>query len=122
MIQGNVADGDTNTNIDWDPITAEQLAKPSGKIILEKLLQKFQDDGHKVLIFSQMVCVLEFLEDLLRVKKSKYESLDGSKSNSHKAGAIDWFCHISYQKFVVILRTRSGGMGLDLPAADTFVD
>ena len=41
MIQVNVADGDTTSNIDSDPITAEQIAKPSGKmVLLVKLLQK----------------------------------------------------------------------------------
>ena len=61
MIQGTVTDGDITSNTDWDPITAKQLAKPSGKIILEKNLQKLQRGGNKVLILSQMVCVLEFL-------------------------------------------------------------
>ena len=78
-IKGTVADGDTTSNTDWAPITAEQLAKPSRKIILANLLQKLRSGGHKVIIFSQMVCVLDFLEDLLRVKQSKYERLNRSK-------------------------------------------
>ena len=77
--------------------------------------------GHKALMFSQIVCVLGFLKDLLRVKQSKYERLDGSKSASHQSGAVDRFFHISYQRFVMILRTRSGGLGLDLPAVNTNV-
>ena len=106
-------------NTDWDPITSEQLSYPSGNIILVKLLQKLQNGGHKVLIFSQMVFVLDFLEDLLRVKQSKYESLNGSKSSSYQAGDVDWFCHMYYQMFVVILKTRARKMGLDLLAVDT---
>ena len=122
MIQGIVSDGDTTANIDWDPITAEQLAKPSeNMVLLAKLLQKLQSGGHKVLIFSHMVCVLDFIEDPLRVKQSKYERLDGSKSASHRVGAVDWFCRKSYQRFVMILRTRARGMGIGLPAADTDV-
>ena len=117
MIQGKVSD--TTSKTDWAPITEEQLANLSGKIILANILQNLQSGGHKVLIFSQMVCVLDFLEDPLRVKQSKYESLDGSKSASHQASAVDWFCHLSYQIFVMILRTRAGGLGLDLPAAET---
>ena len=81
-------------------------------VILAELLQKFQVGGHKVLVFSQMVCVLEFIEDLLRVKQSKYKRLDGSNSASHWAGAVDKFFHMSYQMLVLILRTRAGGMGL----------
>ena len=90
-------------------------------VLLEKLSKKLHSGGHKVLIFSQIVCVLDFLEDLLRVKYSKYERLEGSNSVSHQAGAVDWFCHKSYQRFVIILRTLSGGLGLDFPAADTYV-
>ena len=65
-----------------------------------------------------MVCVLDFHEVILRVKQTKYERLDGSKFASHQAGAVDRFCHMSYQRFVVIPRTRSEGMGFDLTAAD----
>ena len=91
MIQGTVADGDTTSNTDWAPITAEQVANPSRNILLENILQKLQSGGHKVLIFSKMVCVLDFPEDILCIKHSKYESLDGSKSASHQAGPVDWF-------------------------------
>ena len=108
-------------NTDWVSITEEQHAKPSGTIILEKILQNLQSGGHKVLVFSQMVCVLDFIEDLLRVKHSKYERLDGSKSASQQAGADDRFCLMSYKSFVMIFRTRAAGLGLDLPTADTNV-
>ena len=50
-------------NNDCTQITSEQIDKPSEKILLAKLLQKLDSGGHKVLIFSQMVCVLDFLED-----------------------------------------------------------
>ena len=108
-------------NTDWVSITAEQLSKPSGKIILENILQNLQSGGHKVLVFSQMVCVLDFLKDQLRVKHSKYERINRLNSASHQAGAIDQFCHMPYQKIPLILRTRAGGLGLDSPAADTNV-
>ena len=122
MIQSAVTDGDTTSNIYWDPITAEKLAKPSGKmVILANLLQKLHSGGHKVLVFSQMVCVLDFLEDLLRVKQSKYERLDGSKSASHRACAVDWFFRKLYQRDVMILRKIVVGIVLDFPEADTDV-
>ena len=66
-----------------------------------------------------MVCVLDFIEDLLRVKQSKYERLDGSKSASHHAGAIDRVFNMSYQRIDMIYRTRAGGLRIELPAADT---
>ena len=96
--------------------------KPSVKIFIsENILQKLQSGGHKVLIFSQNVCVIDFPEDLLRVKQSKHERLGGLKSTSHQASAVDRFCWKLYQRFVIILRTRALGLGLDLPLADTYV-
>ena len=74
-----------------------------------------------ILIFSQMVFVLDFIEGLLFVKQSKYESINGSKYASHQAGAVDRFSHMLYQRFVLISRTRAGGLELYLPAADTNV-
>jgi SNF2 family DNA or RNA helicase len=42
------------------------LIQSSGKMVLiDKLLPKLQQDGHKVLIFSQMVRVLDLLEEYL---------------------------------------------------------
>ena len=96
MVQGTVADGDTTSDTDWTPITSEQLAKSTGKIRLEQFLQKLQSSSQKVLILSQIVCVLDFLGDPLRFKQSKYKSTDVSKSASHQTGAIDSLstCHI----------------------------
>lgn len=53
----------------------------SGKmILLDKLLPKLKEGGHKVLIFSQMMKVLDLLESYLRAKGYLFERLDG-KSN-----------------------------------------
>lgn len=42
------------------------LIQSSGKMVLiDKLLPKLRQDGHKVLIFSQMVRVLDILEEFL---------------------------------------------------------
>lgn len=42
------------------------LVQSSGKLVLlDKLLPKLRADGHKVLIFSQMVRVLDILEEYL---------------------------------------------------------
>ena len=42
------------------------LVQSSGKLVLvDKLLPKLKADGHKILIFSQMIRVLDILEDYL---------------------------------------------------------
>lgn len=46
--------------------TFQALVYASGKLVLiHKLLPKLRADGHKVLIFSQMIRVLDILEDYL---------------------------------------------------------
>jgi SNF2 family DNA or RNA helicase len=74
-----------------------------------------------VLIFSQMVRVLDLLEELIRTMKYKYERLDGSTSSTARASAVDRFCRKSCQRFVMLLSTRAGGLGLNLTAADVVV-
>ena len=54
-----------------DPeLLARALVQSSGKLVLiDKLLPKLKDGGHKVLVFSQMVRCLDILEDYLIQKR-----------------------------------------------------
>ena len=106
----------------WKQLTGEQLIKSSGKmVLLDKLLPKLRSGGHKVLIFSQMVRVLDLLEDLLRIREYKFERLDGSRSASLRSAAVDRFNRPSFDRFVMLLSTRAGGLGLNLVSADTVI-
>ncbi len=71
-----------------------------------QLLPKLFANGHKVLIFSQMVRVLDLLEELLKMMRYKYERLDGSTRSSSRAAAVDRFIRKSCQRFVMLLSTR----------------
>jgi len=53
-------------------------------LLLDKLLPRLAEQGHKVLIFSQMVKVLDLLEDYVRHKGYLYERLDGSSRSSDR--------------------------------------
>jgi SNF2 family DNA or RNA helicase len=115
------AKGEQGT-VDYTKLFGEQLVKSSGKMVLmEKLLQKLFDGGHKVLVFSQMVRVLDLLEELLKIKKYRYERLDGSTSSSSRTHAVERFGRKSCQRFVMLLSTRAGGLGLNLTAADVVI-
>ena len=68
------------------------LIQASGKLVLiDKLLPKLKENGHKVLIFSQMVRCLDILEDYLRLKRYLYERIDGQVTGILRQGAIDRF-------------------------------
>jgi len=113
---------ESNPVLRYQQILAEQLVQSSGKmVLLMKLLPKLQSGGHKVLIFSQMVRVLDLLEELVKLQKYSYERLDGSTRASSRAAAVDRFNKKSYRRFVMLLSTRAGGLGLNLTSADTII-
>jgi SNF2 family DNA or RNA helicase len=59
-------------------IDGEHLVQASMKfIVLDKLLPKLQEQGAKVLIFSQMTRLLDILDDYLRFRGYKYCRIDG---------------------------------------------
>ncbi len=113
---------DPNAPPDQVKVFHDQLVKSSGKMVLiNKLLPKLFANGHKVLIFSQMVRVLDLLEELLKMMRYKYERLDGSTRSSSRGAAVDRFVRKSCQRFVMLLSTRAGGLGLNLTAADIVI-
>jgi len=103
-------------------VYGEQLIKSSGKfVLLAKLLPKLYAGDHKVLIFSQMVRVLDLLEELLRWKKYRFERLDGSTNATSRVAAVERFKRKACQRFVMLLSTRAGGLGLNLTTADCVI-
>jgi SNF2 family DNA or RNA helicase len=55
------------------------LVQASGKMVLiDKLLRKLRDGGHKVLIFSQMTKCLDLIQDYLKGQRWGFERIDGS--------------------------------------------
>lgn len=97
------------------------LIEASGKLVLiDKLLKKLKEGGHKVLIFSQMTRCLDLLQDYLRGRGYPYERIDGSIRGDMRQAAIDRFS-TTPDSFVFLLCTRAGGVGINLTAADTVV-
>jgi SNF2 family DNA or RNA helicase len=98
------------------------MVQASGKMVLiDKLLAKLHADGHRVLIFSQMVRCLNILEDYLNAKQYNYERIDGSVRGDVRQAAIDRFSKKDSDKFVMLLSTRAGGVGINLTVADTVI-
>ncbi|OWR44909.1 hypothetical protein KGM_214202 [Danaus plexippus plexippus] len=94
----------------------------SGKMVLvDKLLPKLKAGGHRVLIFSQMVRCLDILEDYLVFRKYPYERIDGRIRGNLRQEAIDRFSKPDSDRFVFLLCTKAGGLGINLTAADTVI-
>ena len=100
----------------------KHLVEASGKMVLvDKLLPALKKQGHRVLIFSQMVRVLDILEDYLLAKRWGYERIDGHVRGNDRQQAIDRYCKPDSDKFVFLLCTRAGGQGINLTVADTVI-
>ena len=98
------------------------LITSSGKMMLmDRLLFKLQKDKHRVLIFSQMVKMLDILSDYLRLRGYQFQRLDGTIAAGPRRMAIDHFNAPESSDFCFLLSTRAGGLGINLMTADTVI-
>ncbi|XP_045070793.1 chromodomain-helicase-DNA-binding protein 3-like isoform X3 [Coregonus clupeaformis] len=98
------------------------LTKASGKLtLLQKMMRKLKDQGHRVLVFSQMTKMLDLLEDFLDFEGYKYERIDGGITGALRQEAIDRFNAPGAPQFCFLLSTRAGGLGINLATADTVI-
>ncbi|CAK7896152.1 chromo domain-containing protein 1 [[Candida] anglica] len=94
----------------------------SGKmVLLEQLLTRLKKEGHRVLIFSQMVRMLDILGDYLAIKGYQFQRLDGGIPSSQRRISIDHFNAPESKDFCFLLSTRAGGLGINLMTADTVI-
>uniref|UniRef100_A0A8B9TFF3 DNA helicase n=1 Tax=Anas platyrhynchos TaxID=8839 RepID=A0A8B9TFF3_ANAPL len=102
--------------------TLQSLIRSSGKLILlDKLLTRLRDRGNRVLIFSQMVRMLDILAEYLTIKHYPFQRLDGSIKGEIRKQALDHFNADGSEDFCFLLSTRAGGLGINLASADTVV-
>lgn len=102
--------------------TDEHLVDNAGKmIILDKLLKSMKAKGSRVLIFSQMSRVLDILEDYCQFRGHKYCRIDGNTAHEDRINAIDDYNAPDSEKFIFLLTTRAGGLGINLVTADIVV-
>ncbi|KAL3945244.1 MAG: hypothetical protein SGBAC_000655 [Bacillariaceae sp.] len=93
----------------------------SGKmVLLDKLLPKLRSEGHKILIFSQMVRMLDLISEYCEFRKFPYERLDGRVRGTERQKSIDRF-EREANSFLFLLSTRAGGVGINLTAADVCI-
>lgn len=116
--ENNIKENDS----DFYNKSMELLISTSGKmVLLEKLLPKLQKQNHRVLIFSQMVRVLDIIQDFLNYKNYSFERLDGTINGNLRQNAIDRFTKENSNIFIFLICTKAGGLGINLTAADTVI-
>ncbi|KDO67496.1 hypothetical protein CISIN_1g000482mg [Citrus sinensis] len=100
----------------------KQLLESSGKLqLLDKMMVKLKEQGHRVLIYSQFQHMLDLLEDYLTFKKWQYERIDGKVGGAERQIRIDRFNAKNSSRFCFLLSTRAGGLGINLATADTVI-
>lgn len=102
--------------------TLKGLVMNSGKmVLLDKLLARLRQDGHRVLIFSQMVRMLDILSDYMSFRNYQHQRLDGMVSAEARKKSIAHFNAPGSPDFAFLLSTRAGGLGINLETADTVI-
>ncbi|CDS12854.1 hypothetical protein LRAMOSA05038 [Lichtheimia ramosa] len=98
------------------------VVENSGKmVLLDKLLTRLKNDGHRVLIFSQLVMMLDILSDYMTLRGHPFQRLDGRMRTEDRTKAIEHYNAPDSPDFVFLLSTRAGGMGINLVTADTVI-
>jgi len=102
--------------------TDEHLVDNAAKMVmLDKLLKRMKSQGSRVLIFSQMSRVLDILEDYSVMRGYQYCRIDGSTAHEDRIAGIDEYNRPGSEKFLFLLTTRAGGLGINLTSADIVI-
>ena len=120
----NNNDSDDNDDSDTEgmPLDADEIHwEDSGKLmVLCKVLPLWYSEGHKVLLFTQTHSMLNLLELMMKQFSFRFMRLDGKTPVAKREGIIDTF-NKDPSIFLMILTTRTGGVGISLTAANRVV-
>ncbi|KAL4452565.1 hypothetical protein ABPG75_008227 [Micractinium tetrahymenae] len=98
------------------------LLEGSGKLaLMDRMLQKLRTGGHRVLVYSQFLLMLDVLEWYCAARGFTYLRLDGSVGTAERQRRIDAYNSQPDRHFLFLLSTRAGGLGINLATADTVI-
>jgi len=106
------------TDNQGNEIIDENIVDVSGKMqLLDILLPEIFKLKEKVLIFSQMTRILDILEDYMHLRGYKFVRFDGTTAHEERETLIQSYNN-EKDILVFLLSTRSGGLGINLTAAN----
>ena len=121
--RSNVHDDDEDdSDSEGMPLDPDEIHwEDSGKLmVLCKVLPLWYSEGHKVLLFTQTHSMLNLLELMMKQFSFRFMRLDGKTPVAKREGIIDTF-NKDPTVFLMILTTRTGGVGISLTAANRVV-
>ncbi|KAG0331739.1 hypothetical protein BG000_010635 [Podila horticola] len=95
-------------------------AKSGKMVVVRALLQMWQKDKHRVLLFSQTRTMLDILEKFIKSEGYVYRRMDGTTPIQHRMGLVDEF-NARDDIYVFLLTTKVGGLGVNLTGADRVI-
>ena len=99
-----------------------ELLRPSSKLtLLDVLMKRLVNEGHRALIFSQSVRMLDVLECYLTLRQWPHQRIDGGVPSDARRRAIEAFNSKDSPDRAFLLSTRAGGLGINLETADTVI-
>merc|ERR1719414_913672 len=105
-----------------DCVTGPDIYRSSGKFeLLDRILPKLKQSGHRVLMFCQMTQCMTIIEDYFHFKGYEFLRLDGMTKADERGDMLRDFNAKDSEYFLFLLSTRAGGLGLNLQTADTVV-
>ena len=107
---------------DIENTSVMDLISSSGKLsVLDLLLRSLFQKNHRVVLFSQFTAMLDIIEDYCEMRGWKFCRFDGSTPRARRNLIVNDFNAPNSNKFLFLMSTRSGGMGLNLQTADTCI-
>lgn len=102
--------------------SADNIFKCSGKFeLLDRILPKLIQTGHKILIFSQFTQLMDIMQVFFHYRGIKHLRLDGGTKHEDRASSLKQFNDWDSEEKVFLLSTRAGGHGLNLQVSDTVI-
>lgn len=108
---------------DYDPVKMYgDLISASAKTnFLAIMLPKLRERGHRILLFSQFLDMLNVMEDFLDQIGVLYTRIDGNVNAQEKQKRIDAFNAPDSPLSACLLSTRAGGVGINLASANVVI-
>ncbi|XP_028549869.1 DNA excision repair protein CSB isoform X1 [Dendrobium catenatum] len=93
----------------------------SGKMkVVAQVLKLWKEQGHRVLLFTQTLQVLDIIERFLTKSEYSYRRMDGLTPIKQRMALMDEFNNSS-ETFIFILTTKVGGLGTNLTGANRVI-
>lgn len=103
-------------------VSGPDVYRSSGKFeLLDRILPKLKQTGHRILLFCQMTSLMTIMEDYFTWRGFKYLRLDGTTKADDRGDLLKVFNSHESDVFIFMLSTRAGGLGLNLQTADTVI-